>query len=106
MSLTLYIAVGFLLLGILIKFGKMYFLIAGLNTMTDDQRSDYNLQKIGNLILSVCIVMSAITALGYFVGIWLENEYVEFIFLTIGVLFGLVVIRVKINSEGYKNFEV
>lgn len=105
MSLSLYIATGLLVLGLLIKFGKMYFLIAGINTMSDDQRADYNFPKIGNLFFVVCLFMSALTVIGYFVGIWLDNEYIEFVILVIAIIIGLIVILAKINSDRYKNFE-
>lgn len=104
MNVTLIVAIVLFVLGVLIKFGRLYFLIAGLNTMSDDERADYNLPKIGNLFFAVCSGMSAIIVIGYLVGKCIDNDYIEFAFLISGILFGLVVILVKINSSSYKNF--
>lgn len=105
MLTTLIIAIVLFVIGVLIKFGRMYFLIAGLNTMSDEERADYNLPKIGNLFFAVCSGMSAIILLGYLVGLWIENEYVEFVFLFIAIVLGLIVLLSKINSESYRRLE-
>lgn len=105
MNVTLIVAFGFFVLGILIKFGKMYFLIAGLNTMSDEQRGEYNLEKIGNLFLKVCTSISIFIALGYLIGYIIDNVYVEFVFLFVAAVVGMIVLLVKLNSESYRRIE-
>ena len=40
------VAILFIVLGILIKYGKMYFLIAGYNTMPKEEKEKYNIEGI------------------------------------------------------------
>ena len=42
-------AIIFIVLGILIKYGKMYFLIAGYNTMPREEKEKYNIAGIATL---------------------------------------------------------
>ena len=43
------ISLLFVLLGILIKYGKMNFLIAGYNTMSKEERDKVDIKKLANL---------------------------------------------------------
>jgi len=43
------VAFIFILLGIVIKHGKMYFLIAGYNTMSKEEKAKYDIEGIATL---------------------------------------------------------
>jgi hypothetical protein len=43
------IAILFILIGILIKYAKMYFLIAGYNTMSKEEKSKYDVDGIATV---------------------------------------------------------
>ena len=104
MSYSVTIALVLLAAGILIKFGKAYFLIAGINTMPHKQRAEYNLKKNGSLYFTAFTAMAAVIVLGHFVGKWLNIDFLEHAVITITIVIGLFVIIVSISSEGYKTF--
>ena len=95
-------AAVFVLLGILIKHGKMYFLIAGYNTMPKDKKKQYDVRGIATLMRNVMFTMAAILALGYVLDKWLEIPNAETIFLSIAILVGLPYLVIKANSKKYK----
>ncbi len=104
MSYSVTAALFLFAVGIIIKFGKAYFLIAGINTMSHKQRAEYNLKKIGSLYFTIFSAMAVLIVLGHFVGKWLKLDFLEYAVITISVVIGLFVIITRINSESYKNF--
>jgi len=50
-------AILFIVFGILIKYGKMYFLIAGYNTMSKEEKEKYNIEKIATVFRNVMFGM-------------------------------------------------
>lgn len=44
------IAILFIVLGVLIKYGKMYSLIAGYNTMPKDEKENYYITEMGGIV--------------------------------------------------------
>jgi len=99
---SLIVAAVFIVFGILIKYGKMYFLIAGLNTMSHKQRAQYNLEKIGTLFRNVMFGMALVILLGYFLSKWLEVESIEPILFATAIVIGCVILIARLNSEAYK----
>ena len=61
------IGIFFIIIGICIKFFKMYFLIAGYNTMSAKEKEKYNIEKIANLFLGVMVLMGSINIAGFFI---------------------------------------
>lgn len=70
MKTEIVIALLFILFGILIKYGKMYFLIAGYNTMSKEKKQNYNIEGIATLFRNVMFGMALLIFIGYFV-FWL-----------------------------------
>lgn len=69
--LTLYIVGGLMVfMGIGIKYFKWYFLIAGYNTMSKDQKSNVDVEGLGNLMGNFLILMAVI-----FIGGGIADEY-------------------------------
>jgi peptidoglycan/LPS O-acetylase OafA/YrhL len=101
---TLIFGIGFIILGLLIKYGKMYFLIAGLNTMNHKQRAEYNLDKIGTLFRNVLCTWGILFIIGYLLSKHFENNVFEFIFLLVPVLAGCGILIYKSNSDKYKSW--
>jgi len=96
------ISLLFIFLGILVKYGKMYFLIAGYNTMSEKEKSRYNIKKLGNLFGNVMFAMAGIVLLGYFLSIWLNDPSFEYISVPIAVIVGVPYLIIKGNSSSYK----
>lgn len=95
-------ALIFIILGILIKYGKMYFLIAGYNTMTAEEKAAYDINKIATLFKNVMFGMAAIILIGYFLSKWLNNSDLETYFLFGAILIGVPYLLIKSNSKEFK----
>lgn len=58
------IAILFIVLGILIKYGKMYFLIAGYNTMSKEEKEKYDIEGIASVFRNIMFGMAFIIIIG------------------------------------------
>jgi Domain of unknown function (DUF3784) len=96
------VAIIFILLGILIKNGKMYNLIAGYNTMTEKEKEKINVLGIAILMRNVFFGMAIIILVGYLISKWTENSRIEIISLFVAILIGVPYLLVKSNTEKYK----
>ncbi len=96
-------ALIFIVLGIVIKYGKFYDLIAGYNTLSKEEKATYNIEKIAALFRNVMFFMAAIILIGYAVSKWLENEQIALYTICIATLLGIPYLLIKSNSKAYKN---
>jgi hypothetical protein len=96
------IAILFIVLGILVKYGKMYFLIAGYNTMPKDEKEKYNIKGIATLFRNVMFGMGLTITAGYFIANKFENPTIEHITFFGAMLLGLPYLIIKSNSKKYK----
>ncbi len=95
-------ALIFIVLGILIKYRKMYFLIAGYNTMPKEEKEKYNIEGIASLFKNVMFGMALIIIIGYFVANWFENPNIQnYVFWT-AIAIGIPYLLIKSNSKEYK----
>lgn len=101
----LLISVLFIVIGILIKYGKMYFLISGYNTMSPEEKSKFNIEKIATLFRNVMFTMAAILIIGYILSLRLEYSFIELISIFVSVGIGVPYLLVKINSKSYRSKE-
>jgi|SRR5690625_528320 len=100
------IAILFIILGILIKYGKMYFLIAGYNTMPKKEKEKYNISGIATVFRNTMFGMGLIIILGYFAAEWFKNSDIENIALYGVILIGLPYLLIKSNSKKYKKIKI
>ncbi len=61
------VAIIFIVLGILTKYGKMHFLIAGYNTMSKAEKSKYDIEGIATIFRNAMFGMALILITGYFI---------------------------------------
>ncbi len=95
-------AILFIAFGILIKYGKMYFLIAGYNTMSKEEREKYDIEGIATVFKNVMFGMAFIIILGDLVGELTENNnLVNYSFWT-AMATGIPYLLFKSNSKRYK----
>lgn len=92
----------FILLGVLIKYGKCYFLIAGYNTMSEEEKEKYNIQAIATLFRNVMFAMAILIIIGYFASKWFENSSLQNIFFYAALFIGIPYLLIKSNSKKYK----
>lgn len=92
----------FIILGILIKYGKMYFLIAGYNTMPEEEKEKYDIDGIATVFRNAMFGMAFTMLLGYLLSNYFEypdiEKYAFFGALCIGIPYLLIVS----NSKKYK----
>ncbi|PIV16936.1 MAG: hypothetical protein COS42_07415 [Flavobacteriales bacterium CG03_land_8_20_14_0_80_35_15] len=96
------IAIIFIILGILIKYGKMYWLIAGYNTMPKDEKEKYNIEGIANLFRDVMFGMALIIIVGYFITKLTENPNIQNYAFWTSMIIGIPYLLIKSNSKKYK----
>jgi len=96
------IAIFFIVIGFGIKYAKMYFLIAGYNTMSAKEKANYDIKGIASLLGTVMFSMAAlilISSLLNYLFNWPEAEgYIFFPTLFIGILFLII----RSNSKKYR----
>jgi len=95
-------ALIFIILGILVKYGKMYFLIAGYNTMSAEKKATYDIEGIANLLKNVFFGMALLISIGHLISKLLENQMIENIAFFGAILIGIPYLLIASNSEKYK----
>jgi len=96
------IAILFLILGAAIKYGKLYFLIAGYNTMSDDEKKSYDIEAIANLFWLVMLAMALLIILGYVIAVWIDNPVIEQYAFWIALIVGIPYLLIRSNSKEFK----
>lgn len=95
-------AVIFIILGILIKYGKMYFLIAGYNTMPKEKKARYDIEGIASLFGNVMFGMALTILLGLLLSRWTANPAIQSFFFFGALAIGIPYLLIKSNSNRYK----
>ena len=97
------VAILFIVLGILIKYGKMYFLIAGYNTMPKEEKATYNIEGIATVFRNAMFGMAFIIIAGYFIAEWTENPNIQNYAFYSSIIIGIPYLLIQSNSKKYKN---
>ena len=96
------VAILFIVLGILIKYGKMYFLIAGYNTMPKEEKEKYNVEGIATVFRNVMFGMALIIVAGYFIARLTENQNIQNYTFWTSMIIGIPYLLIKSNLKRYK----
>jgi len=96
------IAALFMLIGFLVKNRKMYNLIAGYNTMSDKEKSEYNIEGIATVFRNGFFGMAFLLILGYLVGLWIAVENLEVMVIVGATILGMFYIIPAANAKRYK----
>ncbi|WP_445383087.1 DUF3784 domain-containing protein [Robiginitalea sp. IMCC43444] len=99
------VAFIFILIGILVKYGKMYFLIAGYNTLPKEEKEKYDIAGIATVFRNTFFGMALIIIAGYFLARYLNMPDLEWISLFASTLLGLPYLLIRVNSDRYKRPE-
>jgi len=95
-------AIIFIVLGFLIKYGKMYWLIAGYNTMPKEEKEKYNIEGIANLFRNVMFGMALIIIFEYLISVLTENPSIQNYAFWTSMIVGIPYLLIKSNSKKYK----
>jgi hypothetical protein len=96
------VALLFIVLGLLIKYGKMYFLIAGYNTMSAEKKAKYDIEGIAEVFKNAMFGMGFLMIIGVLIAARLEQPNIEYIGMFVALLIGLPYLLIKVNSKQYK----
>lgn len=99
---TIGIAIFFIILGIIIKYGKMYFLIAGYNTMSKEERAKIDVAGVASVFRNAMFGMALIVIIGYFLADWLQNPDIENFAIYGALIIGIPYLLAKSNSKKFK----
>lgn len=100
--MLLVVAIIFIVLGVLIKYGKMYFLIAGYNTMSKEKQNQYDIEGIANVFKNVMFTMAALLIIGFIASFWLEEKRFEAIVILVSLAIGLPYLLIVSNLKKFK----
>jgi len=92
----------FIVLGILIKYGKMFFLIAGYNTMSKEERDKVDIKKLANLFKNTMFGMAILIIIGYLIAKELKNPMVENTCFFGALLIGIPYLLLKSNAQKFR----
>ncbi len=99
----LYTGIFLILLGIAIKYFKLYFLIAGYNTMNSEGKAKVNIQKVATLLRNVLAFIGlTMVFLAFGESLFANPETAGYI-LQIVVVISVIFLLIKSNSKAYKN---
>ncbi len=96
------VAILFIVLGILIKYGKMYWLIAGYNTMPKEEKENYNIEGIANVFRNAMFGMALIIIVGFFIAKLTENPNIQYYAFGISMIIGIPYLLIQSNSKKHK----
>ena len=100
MNLT--VAVIFIVIGVLIKNFKLYFLIAGYNTMSKKAQEKYDIKGIATVFRNAMFGMAAIMIFGIVLSHWLDQPKIETYLFFGAICIGLPYLLIVSNSSKYK----
>ncbi|QNJ97568.1 DUF3784 domain-containing protein [Constantimarinum furrinae] len=96
------VAIIFILLGVLIRYCKWYFLIAGYNTMSDEEKQKYDIEGIAKLFRNVMFGMASMIILGYFIAKFFKSPNILECSFWISIIIGVPYLLIKSNSKRYR----
>ena len=96
------VAILFIVLGILVKYGKMYWLIAGYNTMPKEEKEKYNIERIANVFRNVMFGMALIIISGYLIAKLTENLNIQNYAFWVSMIVGMPYLLIESNSKKSK----
>ena len=98
----LVVAIVFVVLGVLIKYGKLYNLIAGYNTLSDEEKDKIDIEGIGELMKNVFFAMALIVLAGIYFSKQANKPSLQVVFLITAIVIGVPYLLIKSNSSRYK----
>ena len=92
----------FLILGLVINQNNAKYLLAGYNTMSEDEREKHDIKKMIAFIKKFFLLLGASTIIIGFTLIYFTNETVVSRFVTFYPVAWIIYLLVEINREKYK----
>tara|TARA_B100000809_G_scaffold266411_1_gene329015 strand:- start:2402 stop:2716 length:315 start_codon:yes stop_codon:yes gene_type:complete len=100
--MNIMVAIIFIVLGLLIKYGKLYMLIAGYNTISKEKQKKVDIQGIASVFRNGMFGMAALLLLGSALSLWLADDRMELYLFFLSIAIGIPYILIVSNSNEYK----
>jgi len=94
-------ALFFAALGILIKHGRMYFLIAGYNTMSKEEKAKVDIEGIATLFRNVMLAIALLLCAGKGAAMLLGMPAIESLLIYVVPVSGVIYLLIASNSKKY-----
>ena len=95
-------ALFFIILGVLVKYGKMYFLIAGYNTLPKSEKEKYDIEGIASVFRNGMFAIGLIIIAGHFISKNLEIQKFENYAFWGALIVGISYILIHSNLKRFK----
>jgi Domain of unknown function (DUF3784) len=95
-------ALIFMLLGIVIRYGKMYNLMAGYNTMSKEEQEKVDAKGISIVFFNGMFGMAFMIFIGYGIAYYFQMPSLEHYFFFGSLLVGMSYILIVSNSKKYR----
>jgi|SRR5688572_12817715 len=96
------VAILFILLGLLIKHGKMYNLLAGYNTLSKAEKAKFDMPRMATLFRNTLLAMALVMIMGHFAAQWFGDPDIGAFAFFGAILIGIPYLLLKANSRKYK----
>ena len=100
---NLIVGIFLILVGILIKHAKMYFLIAGYNTMPRERKQHFNIEGFSSLFRNCFVLMGIIITAGQYLLFWIGWDHGPMWIVTIAV--GSIIPYLIIRGKKYDHYK-
>lgn len=101
--MNIVVAILLILAAVAVKYGKMYNLIAGYNTMSPAEKAKINIEAVTTLFRNVFFTISGVLILAELLISYFEwpelGEYIQ----VPAILIGVIWILIRSNSKKYRN---
>lgn len=98
----IWIAAFFIILGMAIKYGKLYFLMAGYNTLSKEAQEKIDIEGIASIFRNTMFGMGIFIIVGSVLAYYLKNSNIENIAFFGALLIGIPYLLIKSNSSKFK----
>ena len=94
---NLIVGIFLILIGILIKHAKMYFLIAGYNTMSEERKRHFNIEGFSTLFRNCFVLMGVLIFAGQYLLFWMgwDQGPMWIVTISVGSIIPYLIIRGK-----------
>jgi hypothetical protein len=97
------VAILFIILGALVKYGKMYFLISGYNTLSPAEKEKVNVEAIADVFRNGMFGMALVIIAGYLISMFTGEQLIYRASFFVAILLGLPYLIVVSNIKKKKS---
>lgn len=97
------VALLFIIIGAGVKYGKIYFLMAGYNTLPKEEKAKYDIEGIATIFRNTFFGMALVLIRAHFLMDWISVPKDSSIVATACIIIGVTYLLIESNSKKIKN---